>query len=124
MSDSSKSAASSHRERGGRCWLRASPRVAFQGRRGAFSETAVRRLFPAGAIPVECREFETLFSAIRENRAEYIVAPLENTLAGTVYQCYDLLYDAGLSIIDETVLQISHCLIAVPGASLEDVARG
>jgi prephenate dehydratase len=98
-----------------------SPRVAFQGRRGAFSETAVRRLFPAGAIPVECRDFETLFSAIGENRADYIVAPLENTLAGAVYQCYDLLYDAGLSIIDETVLQISHCLIAVPQAKLEDI---
>jgi prephenate dehydratase len=83
-----------------------SPRVAFQGRRGAFSETAIRRLFPAGAVPVECRDFETLFSAIRESRADFIVAPLENTLAGTVYQCYDLLYDAGLSIIDETVLQI------------------
>jgi len=97
------------------------PRAAFQGRRGAFSETAVRRLFPGGAIPVECREFETLFSAIREGRAEYIVAPLENTLAGAVYQCYDLLYDSGLSITDEIVLPISHCLIAVPGATLADI---
>ena len=97
------------------------PRAAFQGRRGAFSETAVRRLFPGGAIPIECREFETLFSAIREGRAEYIVAPLENTLAGAVYQCYDLLYDSGLSITDEIVLPISHCLIAVPGATLADI---
>ncbi len=120
MSDSSKSAAPATATTEVVADPR-SPRVAFQGRRGAFSETAVRRLFPAGAIPVECRDFETLFSAIGENRADYIVAPLENTLAGTVYQCYDLLYDAGLSIIDETVLQISHCLIAVPQAKLEDV---
>ncbi len=120
MSDSSKSAASTTANAAVVAGT-ALPRVAFQGRRGAFSETAVRRLFPAGALPVECRDFETLFSAIRENRSDYIVAPLENTLAGTVYQCYDLLYDAGLSIIDETVLQISHCLIAVPGAKLEDL---
>ncbi len=101
--------------------LSETPRAAFQGRRGAFSETAVRRLFPDGVVPVECREFENLFSAIREGRAEYIVAPLENTLAGAVYQCYDLLYESGLSIIDEIVLPISHCLIAVPGATLEDI---
>ena len=98
-----------------------SPRVAFQGRRGAFSESAIRRLFPAGATPVECRDFESLFGAIREQRADYLVAPLENTLAGTVYQCYDLLYDAELSIIDETVLPIAHCLITVPGAKLEEL---
>jgi prephenate dehydratase len=97
------------------------PRAAFQGRHGAFSETAVRRFFPAGVTPVECRDFESLFSAVRENRADYIVAPLENTLAGAVYQCYDLLYESELHIIDETVLQITHCLIAVPGASLEDI---
>ena len=101
--------------------LSETPRAAFQGRRGAFSETAVRRLFPDGVVPVECREFENLFSAIREGRAEYIVAPLENTLAGAVYQCYDLLYESGLSIIDEIVLPISHCLIAVPGAALKDI---
>jgi prephenate dehydratase len=101
--------------------LLAPPRVAFQGRRGAFSETAVRRLFAESVTPVECREFETLFSAIREGRAEYIVAPLENTLAGAVYQCYDLLFESGLSITDEIVLPISHCLIAVPGASLADI---
>ncbi len=62
-----------------------------------------------------------MFSAIREGRADYIVAPLENTLAGAVYQCYDLLYDSGLSIIDEIVLPIAHCLITVPGARLEDI---
>ena len=97
------------------------PRVAFQGRRGAFSETAVCRLFPAGAVPVECRDFESLFSAIRDGRADAIVAPLENTLAGAVYQCYDLLYEADLSIRDEVVLPIAHCLIAVPGAALDEI---
>jgi prephenate dehydratase len=97
------------------------PRVAFQGRRGAFSETAVRQLFPEGAVAVECRDFDSLFSAVREDRADYALAPLENTLAGAVYQCYDLLYESELSIIDEIVLPIAHCLIAVPGARLEDV---
>ena len=119
MSGSSQPLARSQQAQARR--LSGTPRAAFQGRRGAFSETAVRRLFPGGAIPVECREFETLFSAIREGRADYLVAPLENTLAGAVYQCYDLLYESGLSIIDEIVLPISHCLIAVPGATLKDI---
>jgi len=98
------------------------PRVAFQGARGAFSEIAVRKLFPLGAEPVPCRTFEDLFAAIDTGAAELILAPLENTLAGPVYRCYDLLYESQLQIIAEVGIPVVHCLIACEGATLATLA--
>lgn len=98
-----------------------SPRVAYQGRPGAFSETAARKFFPAGCVPVGCAEFEDLFAAIDRGQAEYVVAPIENTLAGPIYACLDLLNESQLHIKAETTLRISHCLIGVPGAKLEEI---
>src|SRR5438128_8498469 len=97
-------------------------RVAFQGERGAFSEEAIHRLFPNGAgaaaDPLPCPTFEELFAAVNEGRADYAVAPLENTLAGSVHRCYDLLLESDLHIIGEAIVPIAHCLIGCESASL------
>jgi prephenate dehydratase len=98
-------------------------RVAFQGERGAFSEDAVRQLFPEIQNLVPCSNFEALFAAIGigSGLADYALAPMENTLAGSVHRCYDLLLESDLHIVAETVVQIRHCLIGCEGSSLETV---
>ncbi|HUS20213.1 MAG TPA: prephenate dehydratase [Terriglobales bacterium] len=93
--------------------------VAFQGERGAFSEDAVRQLFPASIELLPCSSFEMLFSAVSEGAADFAVAPLENTLAGSVQRCYDLLLENQLPIVGETVVPIAHHLIGCPGATVE-----
>lgn len=93
------------------------PRVAFQGERGAFSDEAARQLFSDEIELVPRPTFEALFSALDEGAADYALAPMENSLAGSVHRCYDLLLERGLQIIGETILRISHCLIACPGAT-------
>lgn len=93
-------------------------RVAFQGERGAFSEDAVRQLFPPDAEPLPCRSFELLFSAVAVGNADFAVAPIENTLAGSVLRCYDLLLENSLHIVGETIVPITHCLIGCPDATL------
>ncbi len=103
-------------------------RVAFQGEPGAFSEIAARKLLGARIRTVACPTFESLFSSIDEGRADLILAPLENTLAGPVLRCYDLLYQSAsseepLTMIGEVVLRISHCVIGCPGATLEGLRR-
>jgi prephenate dehydratase len=98
-------------------------RVAFQGEPGAFSQIAARRLLGEAVETVACSTFEALFSAIAQGRAEAILAPLENTLAGPVLRCYDLLHESGLQMTGEVVLRISHCVIGCPGASLEGLRR-
>ncbi len=97
------------------------PRVAFQGERGAFSEEAAQKLFPAGVETVPCATFEKLFAAVSEGETDYALAPLENSLAGHVTRCYDLMYESKLWISAEIVRPIHHCLIALPGTRQEEV---
>ncbi len=97
------------------------PRIAFQGERGAFSEEATLHLFPYAVETVPCHTFEKLFSAVEEGRADFALAPLENSLAGHVTRSYDLLYETPLWISAEVVRPIHHCLIGCPDASLGEL---
>jgi len=49
------------------------------------------------------------------------VVPLENSHAGSINESYDLLVRHGVQIVAETIVRISHCLLALPGTPLEDV---
>jgi prephenate dehydratase len=100
-----------------------SARIAFQGEPGAFSQIAARKLLGDQVETVACPTFESLFDSITQGRADLILAPLENTLAGPVLRCYDLLYQGSLVMIGEVVLRVSHCVIGCPGATLEGVHR-
>ncbi len=98
------------------------PRVAFQGERGAFSEEAAVRLLGEEIQLVPRPTFESLFVAIDEGVAEYALAPLENSLAGSVHRSYDLLLESSLRISGEVIIQIRHYLIGCPGASFEEIS--
>jgi len=95
-------------------------RVAFQGERGAFSEEAVVGLFDEVEL-VPKSSFESLFSSIEDGAADYIVAPVENTLAGTVHRCYELLIGSGLKVVGENIVPIRHNLIGCKDASLDSI---
>ncbi len=97
-------------------------RIAFQGERGAFSEEAALKLLGAEIALVPCGTFDATFAAIRDGRAEYVLAPMENSLAGSVHRSFDLLVDSGLQIVGEVIIPIVHNLIAPPGARFEGLA--
>ncbi len=97
-------------------------RVAFQGERGAFSEEAAVRLMGQNVRLVPRPTFESLFAAINDGGADYILAPVENSLAGSVHWSYDLLLENELlHIAGEVVIPVRHCLIACAGASFDRV---
>ncbi len=93
-------------------------RVAFQGEPGAFSEAAAIQLLGGAITTVPRSTFDAAFRAIDEGAADALLAPVENTLAGSVVRVYDLLLQSRLAIVAETILPIEHHLIGVPGASL------
>jgi prephenate dehydratase len=97
-------------------------RVAFQGERGAFSEEAAVKLLGEEIALVPRPTFEAAFSAINDGLADYILAPIENSLAGSVHRSFDLLVDSNLNILAEVVIPIAHNLIAAPGAKFEELA--
>ena len=97
--------------------------AAFQGTRGAFSETAARRLLGESTRVLPSPTLEDVFTAVTTERARYGVVPLENTIAGTVPAVYELLLSHELHVIGETRLEIDHALIGQPGMQLRDVRR-
>jgi prephenate dehydratase len=99
------------------------PRIAFQGALGAFSGDAARKLLGHAVELLPCETFEKMFAAVESGASDYCLAPIENSLFGSVHQNYDLLLKHNLRIVGETNLRIVHNLIAAPGTRLEDVRR-
>lgn len=97
--------------------------VAIQGERGAFSEEAAGVLL-GGGIAVQPQEtFAAIFRSVAEGKSRYCLVPIENTLAGSVYENYDLLLENDLHIVAEVNLRIVHNLIAFPGTTMRNLAR-
>lgn len=96
-------------------------RIAFQGERGAFSEEAAIELLGQEIVLVPTPSFEAMFSAVDAGLADYILAPIENSLAGSVYRSFDLLVESRLTIVAEVTIPIAHHLIGAPRASFDGV---
>ena len=99
------------------------PTVAFQGERGSFSEEAAYKLLGRRIRVRPCETFSAIFEAVATDQAKYCLAPIENTLAGSVYENYDLLLKHDLHIVGEVSLRIVHNLIAFPGTTLRSLKR-
>ncbi|HXZ11450.1 MAG TPA: prephenate dehydratase [Candidatus Sulfotelmatobacter sp.] len=96
-------------------------RVAIQGERGSFSEEAAIRLLGEEIEIVPRATFEGMFSAVGERAADCALAPIENSLAGSVHRSFDLLEEHALSIVGEVIIPIAHNLIGAPGATLQQI---
>jgi prephenate dehydratase len=96
-------------------------RVAFQGEPGAFSEEAAIKLLGEDITTLPRTTFDAAFHALSSAEAEAVLAPIENSLAGSVLRVYDLLVESGFWITAEIILPIEHHLIACPGATLAGI---
>lgn len=96
--------------------------VAFCGKRGAYAEQAIARHFDgeAEALPVD--SFREIFQSVLDGRADYGMVPIENSLAGSVYENYDnLAVFEDVSIVSSVTLRIQHALLGAKGATLADI---
>jgi arogenate/prephenate dehydratase len=97
--------------------------VAFQGECGAFSELAAVEYFGGAQPPIAMPEFADVFNAVSSGKTRYGVIPIENSMAGSIHQNYDLFLEGDLYIIGELFLRISHYLIANKNVSRRSVKR-
>jgi prephenate dehydratase len=97
-------------------------RVAFQGEAGAYSEQAVFDYF-GDVDTVPCESFDSVFDSVVSGKSESALIPIENSLAGSIHQNYDLLLRHNLHIVGEYLLRVQHCLIALPGVKKEDIRK-
>ncbi|MCC8122454.1 MAG: bifunctional chorismate mutase/prephenate dehydratase [Oscillospiraceae bacterium] len=99
------------------------PRVAYQGEPGAYSEQAAAEFFGMEAQCTGEPWFEDVFLALRDGRADYAMLPVENSSTGSIRQVYDLLAQYSYFAVGEHIVKVEHCLAALPGVCMEDIAR-
>jgi prephenate dehydratase len=96
--------------------------IAIQGEPGSFSHEAVLRFVPEATI-LHCSYSSEVFRRLMDGDADAAAIPIENSLAGSVLEHYDLLLENDVAVEAETLLGIHHNLIVVPGATLERLTR-
>jgi prephenate dehydratase len=97
-------------------------RIAIQGEPGSFSHEAAIKLVP-GATIVPCSLSEEVFAALTGGNVDAAVIPIENSLAGSVSEHFDLLLEHNVKVERETLLRIHHNLIAISGATTAEIDR-
>ena len=94
-------------------------RVSFQGERGAYSEGASRAFFKIEIQTVPLPTFAEVLENTTQDKTEYSILPVENSLEGSVGESYDLLYSTSLNAVGEIYHRIEHCLIG--NGTLEEI---
>ena len=96
---------------------------AYQGAPGAFSEDAAMALVGAEAALRPCRTLVDVFDALTAGEVRRAVVPIENTLAGPVPGCGDLIARHGVRVVAERAHQINQALLAPAGVTLHAIRR-
>jgi len=96
-------------------------KVAIQGQQGSYHHQAALGFFGAEISLVGCNTFKETFLALKNKKADFAVAAIENSLFGSINQTYDLLLQNDFAICGEAYLRIEHCLIGLPGTKLSDI---
>jgi len=97
-------------------------KIAIQGEAGSFSHEAAKRMVP-GCTIVPCARSAEVFDRVERGSVNGAVIPIENSLAGSVAEHFDLLLARKVFIQQEYRLRIVHNLIAAPGVKMGDLRR-
>ncbi|MGA2424405.1 MAG: prephenate dehydratase [Terriglobales bacterium] len=97
-------------------------RIAIQGELGSFSHEAAEQMLPHAKV-VPCARSLEVFDRVQRGTVDGAVIPIENSLAGSVAEHFDLLLGRDVHIVREFRLRIVHNLIALPGIKLSAVRR-
>ena len=95
-------------------------KIAIQGEYGSFSHEAALKLVPDGVI-VPLSLSADVFEAVASGAVEAAVIPIENSLAGSVLEHFDLLLTHEVQVERETLLRIRHNLIALTGVAAAEI---
>ncbi len=97
-------------------------RVSYCGAEGAFAQIAASRIFPGGS-QVPFPSFSDAYMAVVSGNCDAAVLPIENSQAGEVGPVLDLMYSGSLYVNGVYDLSVSHNLLSLPGASIDDIKK-
>lgn len=102
-----------------------SKRIAIQGVSGAFHHVASRRFYNDENLEIIPSDtFEELIEKTSNNTiTDNALMAIENTIAGTILNNYQLLNQSDLYIVGEISLRIQQNLMVNPGVKIEDLTE-
>lgn len=101
-------------------------RVAFQGIDFAYSHLAGRQFFGERSFDAEfvgLDSFRDVVDAVERGEAGFGMLPIENTIAGSINETYQLLAGTSLTVVGEQPWRVRHCLAGVAEVTLDRVRR-
>jgi len=97
-------------------------KAGYLGVPGAFSEMALLGLFKEQDMQQRSfKDFESMFAAVESEELDCAVIPVENTTTGIISRTYDLFQNFDVFAMGEINVPVSHNLICLPGARIEDI---
>ncbi len=96
-------------------------KIAIQGQAGSYHHQAAVTLLGESIKIVPCTTFRRTFQALEQDKAEFGIIAIENSLFGSINNVYDLLLEYQFPIVAETYLRIEHCLIGLPETELQSI---
>src|ERR1700748_1141866 len=97
-------------------------KIAIQGELGSVSHSAALRT-GSNATAISCVLSADAFDRLRKGKVDAVMIPIENALAGSVVEHYDLLRENTVFIERETIIRIEHHVIGVTGSTIEEIQR-
>jgi prephenate dehydratase len=97
--------------------------IVYQGIEGSFSHFTAKSLFNASCHTLGFASFREAYEAVEKGEADFALLPIENTLAGTIYETLDLICQGTLTVVGEVNTRIEHSLLGIPGASIEGIRK-
>ncbi|MEK9130183.1 MAG: prephenate dehydratase [Patescibacteria group bacterium] len=98
-------------------------KIVFHGEFGAFAEEAAFEFLGNSIKTLSCKGFANVFKTVKNNKADFGVIPIENSLEGSIGQNYDLLLKSNLQIFGEVFLKINHCLICSKESKIDIIEK-
>ena len=99
-------------------------RIGYQGEKGAYSETAIEAMF--AEQKVEKKAFRTSYAvvdALKKNKIDFGLLPIENSIMGSITHTYDLLLENSLHISREVIIPIHHALLVTKGVKTKEIKK-
>ena len=106
--------------------MTATPSFAYLGPAGTYSHEAACAFAARQGIErpelIEYASFDEVFDNVDRGKCEFGIVAMENSLEGPVTATLDnFAFKSSATILGEQVLDIHHCLLLAPGASIHDV---
>lgn len=97
-------------------------RVAIQGIGGCNHYIAAKDFFAGDEIEsIDCDTFRELADRVKRDAGILGIMAIENTIAGSILQNYQIIRESDLVIVGEYKLRIEHSLVALPGVGIHDI---